>query len=361
MTENLKLSVVMATYRRAETLRETIHHLADQDLDPGSYEVIIIDDGSPDDTRAVVQEAQARVPFQLTYLHHANRGPGATQNRGIRAAAAPIVLLMADDIFMSRQALSAHLAFHDAYPEPEVAVLGRVQQSNLLTQTVFLRTWDPFRFSDFEGLTELPYFRFWACNISFKRDFMLQHGLFREAMGRAGAAAHEDAELGHRLSRHGLRVLYCSAALGFHDHVVTLQQACERAHQRGLNFGEFRQFVPEPEIPVAYHVLSFRTLGDHARAVFGPRRRYLSQGDRNPLLLSLRYALRALAFNGVAVGLFWRPFLDAAERHPTLARLVNQEMYRGTIFYYFLVGCAEGDRRYGRPRQIGPRSAETPS
>src|SRR5262245_50251851 len=68
MTGNLKLSDGMATYRRAETLRETIHHLANQDLDPVSYEVIIIDDGSPDDTRAVVEEAQTRVPFQLTYL-----------------------------------------------------------------------------------------------------------------------------------------------------------------------------------------------------------------------------------------------------------------------------------------------------
>src|SRR6266581_3860810 len=78
MVDRLKLSVVLATYNRAETLRDTLHHLADQELDPTCYEVIVIDDGSPDHTRKVVEEALPVVPFKMTYLHHANRGPGYT-------------------------------------------------------------------------------------------------------------------------------------------------------------------------------------------------------------------------------------------------------------------------------------------
>src|SRR5216684_4744505 len=105
-----KLSVVMATYNRAETLRETLRHLAEQELDPADYEVIVVDDGSPDDTRAVVEEWVPRAPFRLTYLHHENHGPGYTQNRGLEVAQAPLVLLMADDILMSPPALPAHLA-----------------------------------------------------------------------------------------------------------------------------------------------------------------------------------------------------------------------------------------------------------
>ena len=58
MAENLKLSVVLATYNRAETLRETIHCLSDQDLEPDSYEVIVIDDGSSDHTRQVVPDGR---------------------------------------------------------------------------------------------------------------------------------------------------------------------------------------------------------------------------------------------------------------------------------------------------------------
>ncbi len=46
MGKNLKISVVMATYNRAETLVETISHLSRQTLNPKHYEVIIIDDGA---------------------------------------------------------------------------------------------------------------------------------------------------------------------------------------------------------------------------------------------------------------------------------------------------------------------------
>ena len=348
MVDRLKLSVVLATYNRAETLRDTLRHLADQELDPTCYEVIVIDDGSPDHTRKVVEEALPVVPFKMTYLHHANRGPGYTQNRGIRLAQAPIVLLMADDILMSRQALSSHLATHQAHPEPGVAVLGQVLQSPRLTQNVFLRTWDPFRFSGFAGLTELPYYRFWACNISVKRDFVLANGLFREPMGRAGPAAHEDPALGYQLHKAGLRILYCTEALGHHYHVVTFEQACKRRYQQGLNFGEFRTLVPEPEIPVAYHVLTWGTIGDHFRAWFGPRRQYLSAGDRNPITVVVQHLVRGLAFNRLTVRFLWNPLLAHAEHSSFLAGVVNSTMYRGTTFYHFLRGCWDGQRKFGK-------------
>ena len=95
----LQLSVVMATYNRAETLAKTLTCLANQDLD-ASCEVIIIDDGSSDDTPAAVQAVEKDFPHELTYLQHANQGPSYSQNRGIEIARAPLILLMADDILM---------------------------------------------------------------------------------------------------------------------------------------------------------------------------------------------------------------------------------------------------------------------
>jgi glycosyltransferase involved in cell wall biosynthesis len=350
MAESLRLTVVLATYNRAETLRETIRHLVNQELAPASYEVIVVDDGSSDHTGEVVEQLRPTVPFRLSYLHHSNRGPGYTQNRGIREAQAPIILLMADDIFMSRAALKAHLEAHAAHPEAEVAVLGRVDQSPLLKETVFLRTWDSFRFSDFDGLTEVPYYRFWACNISLKRDFMLAHGLFREPRGRAGAAAHEDPELGCRLHQAGLRIFYSNQALGHHYHAVTLEVACKRAYMQGLNFDEFRALAPAPEIPVAYHDLRWKTLGDHMSAWFGPAGRNLSASDRNPIVSVGRWMIRGIVFNRVTVRLVWDPVFALAERDPRVAGMMRPALYRGLISYYFFRGCHEGNRRFGVPR-----------
>lgn len=335
MTGEPELSVVMATFNRAETIRETLRHLSEQTLASSRYEVIVIDDGSPDNTRAVVEEWQRKAPFTLTYLHHANRGPGYTQNRGLEQARAPIVLLMADDIFMAPGALEAHLKMHQANPQENVAVLGRVDQAPMPNGTVFLRTWNPFRFSDMDGAVVLPYYRFWACNISGKRDFIMKFGPFREQRGRGGAASHEDPELGYRLSRGNLQILYCQAALGFHHHLVSFDRACNRAYEQGLNFNDFRNLVGQPEIAVAYHVLSWDTLRDHLQVWFSHRRRLVSPVERNPALLLARYALRDVIFNALTIRLFWKPMLDSAESHPRLAKHMKPAYYRGVIAHAF--------------------------
>ncbi len=349
MSSGPKLTVVMATYNRSETLRETIRCLADQDLDAGDYEVIIIDDCSPDSTSQVVQEAMKVVPFKLKFMvNDSNRGPGYTENRGIREATAPIVLLMADDIWMEPQALRAHLEVHEEHPEVEVGVMGRVLQSPRLDQTAFLRHWDPFRFNDLkQEIDELPYYRFWANNMSVKRALLEEHGVFREPMGRGGAPAHEDAELGYRLHKSGgLRIFYQPRATGYHYHLVTLEGATKRWYERGLNWGEFRSQVPEPELPVAYHVLTWNTLGDHIKALFGPRRRFLAKSDRNVAVLLLKHTLRMLGFNGLMVKYLWTPILQGAEKSKTLERLVNRQMYRLYLYYYFLKGVQDAGQIY---------------
>jgi len=349
MSEALQLSVAVSTYNRAETLRQTITHLADQDIDPAAYEVIIVDDGSPDQTPQMVAEIQPTLPFHLKYVRHSNHGIGYTENQGIRAARAPVVLLIADDILLSRQALCAHLASHREHPEPEAAILGQVVQSPESNQSVFLRTWNLFRFDDFERVSELPYYRFWACNISVKRDFLMRHGLFRENLGRGGPAAHEDTELGCRLHEHGLRIFYNGAAIGYHHHVVTREKACVRAYEQGLNFDEFRSYAPAPELPVAYHDLRWSTVYDHLRAWFGPRRRFLSPRDRNPAMAIVRHVVRQVTFNRATIRLIWDPIFDAAERNPKIAAWMTAGFYRGLIAYHFFRGCRDGNRRFGVP------------
>ena len=83
------LSVVVATYNREKVLRRTLDHLADQTLPKDRYEVLVVDDGSPDGTEAMVARFAASSPYPLKYLRHQNRGPGYSENRGIRECAGP--------------------------------------------------------------------------------------------------------------------------------------------------------------------------------------------------------------------------------------------------------------------------------
>jgi len=340
------ISVVVATWNRAATLKRTLEHLDGQVVPPDQFEVIVVDDGSPDDTAGTVVGMQGQVGYALRYLHHANRGPGYTQNRGIEVARAPLVLLIADDIWLAPEALRQHLQTHRDQPALEVAVVGKVTQSPELTQSLFMRKWDPFRFGNLKQIVTLPYYLFWACHVSAKRDFLLSVGMFREHRGRAGAAAHEDVELGYRLHQRGLRLLYNPRATAHHYHVETLDKAMQRAYERGLNFDEFRQYVPAAEVVVRYHLIAWRTLADHARVYSGQLRTQLLGFERNPLLLAAAYLLRALLFNRFAVHGLWLPFLRASERHMWLARAVRNDMYRGTINYFFFKGWRDSQQLY---------------
>lgn len=339
------ISVVLATYRRAATLRRTLEHLAGQDLPAAQFEVIVIDDGSPDETAEVVAEMTPTLPYALTYMRHENQGPGYTQNRGIERARAPVLLLLADDIFLAPGAVRAHLECHQAHPEPGVAVLGQVQQSPDLTETVFLRTWDPFRFDDIAGEKELPPYRFWAMNISVKRDFMRQHGMYLEHRGRGGPSCMEDLELGIRLHRHGLKLLYAEAALGRHHHVVTLDQAIQRWYERGLNYGEFRRHAPMPELTVFFHVLDRHTFGEYRRVLRGPN--WFRGREKSFAWHLVREGLRRVSLNRFTARWIWRPLLDAAERHDWLAARVTPKTYRAFLYFHFLRGVQDGRRRFG--------------
>lgn len=353
MSATPEISVVVATYCRAETLRETLAHLAAQSIAPERYEVIVVDDGSPDHTRSVVEEAQGRCRFALRYLHHANRGPGYTQNEGVRVARAPLVLLIPDDIFLDREALEAHLEAHARDPSPGLAVLGRVLQSPKLKQSVFLAKWDPWHIGNLPDGVELPYHMFWACHMSVVREFMLEHGMFNEEKGRGSYAAHEDVELGYRMHQHGMRVVFCRRALGHHYHVDTLERELKRSYGRGVNFVDLRRRIPHAEMDITYRAYDLGTLLALRHELAGPRRPYLFEPDRSMVRLVLRYFLRIALFNRATVRFAWLPFLDAAERSPLLARLVHENMYRGLIVHQFLRGYHDArreDRALARSR-----------
>ena len=110
-----------------------------------------------------------------------------------------------------------------------------------------------------------------------------------------------------------------------------------------------RHLVPEPELPVGYHVLSRETLKDHFRTLFGPRRKYLLGTDRNALALFGKYLAFHALFNGITARLLWQPLLMAAENSEFLSKFVNRNLYRGIIFYHFTKGCRDGARR---PREL---------
>src|SRR3954471_20056855 len=89
-------SIIIATNNRAAELQRTIRSLA-AIHHSGAIELIVVDNGSTDSTRAVVEEAARDYPFPLHYLYEAEEGKYAALNAGIRAARGRVVAATDDD------------------------------------------------------------------------------------------------------------------------------------------------------------------------------------------------------------------------------------------------------------------------
>ena len=94
---SVKYSIVIATYNRAADLRETLTSLARLQPD-GPWEVIVVDNNSPDATRQVVEAAAPTFPVRLRYLFEREQGRSPALNAGIRAAAGEIIATTDDDV-----------------------------------------------------------------------------------------------------------------------------------------------------------------------------------------------------------------------------------------------------------------------
>ena len=93
----MNYSVVIATYNRARELRGTLGSLARLQPD-GAWEVIVVDNNSPDDTRAVAEDEAKRFPAPLRYLFEPKQGRSPALNTGIAAARGDIILTTDDDV-----------------------------------------------------------------------------------------------------------------------------------------------------------------------------------------------------------------------------------------------------------------------
>jgi len=86
------ISVVICTYNRADVVTRAIRSVLDQQ--GADFEVVVVDDGSTDETRAVVQ---AERDERLTYVHRANGGLSAARNSGVAASRGRLVTFLDDD------------------------------------------------------------------------------------------------------------------------------------------------------------------------------------------------------------------------------------------------------------------------
>jgi glucosyl-dolichyl phosphate glucuronosyltransferase len=101
-------TVLVATYNRARFLDRTLESIQDLRVTPGrSWDVVVVDNNSTDETRAVVERHARTFPVALRYLFEARQGRSSALNAGIAAASGGIIAMTDDDVRVEAQWLDA--------------------------------------------------------------------------------------------------------------------------------------------------------------------------------------------------------------------------------------------------------------
>jgi len=197
--------------------------------DPAVSEIIVVDDGV-DDPQAAIEPDPGSI---VRRIRTGGRGPGFARQRGLEEAAAPIVLMLDDDVAPSALLASGHAARHTVsglvvlgyMPVPEPA-----SDSSEHAPTTLYRREYAARIAAYEKDSSMVLRHLWAGNMSMRRDDALRVGFVSSAFrGRR----HEDRDLGLHCLAHGMSGVFSRELAATHLYERSIPAFLDDAFSQG--------------------------------------------------------------------------------------------------------------------------------
>lgn len=250
-TPRINASVIVCTYNRSASLQRTLRSLQQQVVEDGlTWEVLIVDNNSKDDTQAVVETFCATFP-RARYCYESRQGLSFARNHGIFQARGDIVLFTDDDVAPEpdwvQRLIAGMLAtgcdacggfIAPVWETPPPPWLTNRFHGFLAIKTERTDTYE------IDAQSPLPF----GANMAFRRDVFSRFGLFDVTRGRTGdiLASGEDGELFARLVAGGGKVMFFGNARVHHavESFRTTKRYFRRwRHQTSRNLAQSRGFA----------------------------------------------------------------------------------------------------------------------
>lgn len=244
------VSIIIPTFNRSKTLEKSLNLFFKQDYPKDKTEIVVIDDGSSDNTNKTVKNIKIKLPkkIRLKYLFQKNKGPSVARNLGINNCQGSIVIIVNDDTLPVKEFITEHVKFHFRFPKKNFGVLGFTTWSPEIKITPFMRWLENggplFSYNQIKGV-KINWQQGWTCNISYKKEFLLENGLFDEDFP---FAAWEDIELAYRLFKKGMEFRYNKNAIGYHYHPTTLKSSIRKMNTQGISVVIFGGKIKEKSV-----------------------------------------------------------------------------------------------------------------
>jgi glycosyltransferase involved in cell wall biosynthesis len=238
--EPLRISVVIPTHNRLDTLQYVIPALLAQTIAAEQFEIVVADSLSNDGTADYLARIAAEAPH-VRHLPGPYTGRAGARNAGIAAAAAPLVLFTDADIIAAPDLLARHLERH-ARPGGPRAVVGLEIQVDSYAEYVRKSTHRSTRDELHpRSRKQLDWLYFLTGNASAPRAQLDRVGRFDEDFTGYG---HEDLELGFRLKHAGVTIEYEPRAVNYHWHPVPFGEQQGRMELAGKSTVRFYRKHP---------------------------------------------------------------------------------------------------------------------
>lgn len=259
------ITVVFATRNGAGTLPMMLESLARLDEPDGGWALIAVDNGSIDETPAILELFEKRLPLQV--LHQPNRGKNAALNLAIQHLRGDLVVFTDDDV-IPRQDWLVHM-HAAAAAQPDFTILGGrvepiwpIEPPDWFFRVVPLAITFAITPEDLSDGPTFPALVF-GPNMAIRRQVFDAGHRFDESIGPQPGqyCMGSETEFATRLSRHGYKAWHCSASRVRHiirPYQMDPESILARANRSGRGTYRIERDQLPPGMPMLFGLPRWR-------------------------------------------------------------------------------------------------------
>ena len=219
----VRLTIVIATYNRAEQLMITLRSVAAQTADKAIWECVVVDNNSKDHTRGNIEQFIADNPsLNIRYCLETKQGLSHARNAGISNAQGDIIAFIDDDEHIVPEFVDSYIDLFDSvpqamsaggkiiaeYPSGRPKWMSKYAEEPIANPMDFGETIKPFPKGRIPG----------GGNMAMRRTAFEKIGVFDTTLGRTGKklSGGEESDLFERMKSKGMECYYVPRAVLYH-------------------------------------------------------------------------------------------------------------------------------------------------
>ena len=223
MNKSKHVTVVIPTYNRKSMLKETIESLFCQTYPKDLYEIIVVDDGSSDETHEMIKVLSRTAPVKFRYFNQIHKRQASARNLGIKNAKGEIVCFIDDDCIADTHWIEHLVA---GYASEKVGGVGGMILGNSLKTL-------SEKYIESSGYLKHENHGYYlaTANASYRKEILEKVGGFDLFFLNA-----EDVDISLRVLNEGHALIYSSNAICYHYHPSSIKSLLRKAYSRGIAY-----------------------------------------------------------------------------------------------------------------------------